>query len=502
MNPPAEAPPSGAADHPITVDVLVVGFGAAGAAAAIAAHDAGASVAVVEKTSTGGGNCVHSGGFLFELDGPLAVEHLDALCFGKTDRPVLEAYARGLPDVPAFIGQLGGATAPVDLDAFGGMLPSWPLFPGAGHVGYRQFVPEAGERPGPGLWRVLDAALRAREIPVALDTPVIDLVCEAGSVVGAFVAHGGERRTIAARGGVILCSGSFEADPELRDTYLPLPLVSVGHPGNTGDTLRLAQAAGASLWHMSTFFGWLSFVHRGYPVAFTLDVHAPSFIYVDGDGRRFTDETGWEVHDLLRSLTTYLPRRPNRPSMPGWIILDEAARQAGPLHGIVGSPNGYAWSPDNSAEVAAGWIKRGADSDELARATGLDPVILKDTLASYAAAVSRRADHEFGRAPATLVPLMPPLYAIQVMPGVATASGGPRRDAQARVLQPGGGAGGAGGDPIPGLFAAGAAGSIWGHLTEHGGGLTDAIVFGRIAGEHAASRAGRLTTNATNQGAT
>ena len=106
------------------------------------------------------------------------------------------------------------------------------------------------------------------------------------------------------------------------------------------------------------------------------------------------------------------------------------------------------------------------------------------------------ADHEFGRAPATLVPLLAPLYAIQMTPGVATASGGPRRDALARVLRPGGGAGGsdgAGGDPIPGLFAAGAAGSIWGHLTEHGGGLTDAIVFGRIAGVTCATAAEELT---------
>jgi succinate dehydrogenase/fumarate reductase flavoprotein subunit len=65
-------------------------------------------------------------------------------------------------------------------------------------------------------------------------------------------------------------------------------------------------------------------------------------------------------------------------------------------------------------------------------------------------------------------------------PGVATASGGPRRDARARVLRPDGSA-------IPGLYAAGGCGSIWAHLTEHGGGLTDAIVFGRIAGEQAAA---------------
>jgi succinate dehydrogenase/fumarate reductase flavoprotein subunit len=480
---------------PAEVDVLVVGFGASGASAAIAADDAGASVVVVEKTSAGGGNCVHSGGFLFEIDGPHAVDHLDALCFGKTDRSVLEAYTLRLPGVAAFLDELGGATAPVDLAAFGGMLPSWPHFPGAGHARYRQFMPAPGERPGVGLWRALEAGVRDREIPVALDTPVVDLVIEGDRVTGAIMEQDGERRSITARGGVILCSGSFEADPELRDAYLPLPLVSVGHQGNTGDTLRLAQAAGASRWHMSAFFGWLSFVHPDYPAAFTLDVRAPSFIHVDGDGRRFSDETGWEVHDRLRALTTYLPRRANRPRMPGWIIFDEAARQAGPLHGIVGSPNGYDWSPDNSAEVAAGWIKHGSDSDELARATGLHPAILKDTLSGYAAAVSRRADHEFGRAPTTLVPLRAPLYAIQMTPGVATASGGPRRDAQSRVLKPAGA-------PVPGLFAAGAAGSIWGHLTEHGGGLTDAIVFGRIAGEHAASRAGRLLAEVRTEGAT
>jgi succinate dehydrogenase/fumarate reductase flavoprotein subunit len=78
-----------------------------------------------------------------------------------------------------------------------------------------------------------------------------------------------------------------------------------------------------------------------------------------------------------------------------------------------------------------------------------------------------------------LVALEPPPYAIETWPGLATASGGPRRDSRARVLAPGGA-------PSDGLYAAGAAGSVWGHLTEHGGGLTDAIVFGPIAGAQAA----------------
>jgi succinate dehydrogenase/fumarate reductase flavoprotein subunit len=465
---------------PDEVDVLVAGFGAAGAAAAIAAHDAGARVAIVEKTDAGGGNCPHSGGFLFEVDGDGAVDHLDALCFGKTDREVLEAFATGLPTVPGFIASLGGETVPVDPAGFGGMLPSWPHFPGAGHVGYRRFAARGDDRPGVGLWRCLEEAVLARDIPVATATPVRELVRSGERVTGVVVArdHGGQR-TIRARAGVVLASGSFEADPGLRDAYLPLPLVSVGHPGNTGDTLALAAQVEAQLWHMSAFFGWFSFVAPGFPAAFTLDVHAPSFVMLDGDGRRFADETGWEVHDKVRAATAYLPRRPNRPRMPGWIVFDETARLAGPLHGIVGSPNRYRWSADNAAEIAAGWIRRAADAAELAAVTGLDATTLDETLAGYAAAVTQGRDEAFGRAATTLVALEPPLYAIPMWPGVATASGGPRRDGRARVI-------GRDGAPIPGLYAAGAAGSIWGHLTEHGGGLADAIVFGRIAGAHAA----------------
>jgi len=414
-------------------DVTVIGFGPAGASAAIAAHDAGARVTVLERMAYGGGNALNSGGFLVDVDGPHAVDHLDALCFGKTPRSVLEAFAAGLREVPDWLVSLGGETQPVDWP------PSWPNFPG--HVTYRQFV---GDRPGPALFDCLRGAVQARGIDVRYDTRVTELP----------------------EGNVVLAAGGFEYDEEMRDAYLPLPLTAVGHPGNTGDAIRLAQQAGASLWHMSAFFGWFAFRHPDHLAAFPLDVHAPSFIYVDGDGRRFADETGWEVHDKLRCLTTYLPRRRNRPRMPGWLILDEKARLAGPLNGIVGTPNDYVWSADNSAELAAGWIRPVEE---------IDAPQLEQTLAEYGT-----QPDEFGRAPETLAPLEPPLYAIPIWPAVATASGGPRRDAQARVLR-------ADGTPVPGLFAAGAAGSIWGHLTEHGGGLTDAIVFGRVAGQTASS---------------
>jgi succinate dehydrogenase/fumarate reductase flavoprotein subunit len=171
------------------------------------------------------------------------------------------------------------------------------------------------------------------------------------------------------------------------------------------------------------------------------------------------------------------------PRLPGSIVFDEAARLAGPLHGIVGTPNDYAWSADNSAEVRRGSITRADSGSELAAALGL--AALTDTLESYGSAVRAGRDDVFGRAAPSLVALEPPLYAIEIWPGLATASGGPRRAACTRVLA----SAATGGAPIPGLYACGAAGSIWGHLTEHGGGLTDAIVFGRIAGAEAAARA-------------
>src|ERR1700712_4375834 len=92
------------------VDVVVVGYGPAGAAAAIAAHDAGRSVLVLERTPEGGGNAVHSGGFLFDVPDPQAAEHVDALAFGRTGRPVIDAYVNGLHGLDGWLRSLGAET--------------------------------------------------------------------------------------------------------------------------------------------------------------------------------------------------------------------------------------------------------------------------------------------------------------------------------------------------------------------------------------------------------
>jgi succinate dehydrogenase/fumarate reductase flavoprotein subunit len=111
---------------------------------------------------------------------------------------------------------------------------------------------------------------------------------------------------------------------------------------------------------------------------------------------------------------------------------------------------------------------------------GLDPSVLTRTLTDFNAAAAAGRDEQFGRRAECMAALdLSDLYAIELWPAAATTSGGPRRDALARVVRPDGTA-------VPGLYAAGGAGTVWGPFTHSGGGLTDALVFGRLAGQQAA----------------
>ena len=106
---------------------------------------------------------------------------------------------------------------------------------------------DAGRR-GEALWDLLDAAVRARGIEVRYRTTAERLVLSPdGSVTGLAARHAGEPVIHEIAGGVILACGGFEADPVLADAYLPLgPSWPVGHPGNTGAGLIMAQQAGAA----------------------------------------------------------------------------------------------------------------------------------------------------------------------------------------------------------------------------------------------------------------
>ena len=246
------------------VDVLVIGCGPAGASAAIAAHDEGASVLVVEKRPEGGGNAPFAGGFLWDVRGGEAVRHAETLFFGKTGRAVAEAYVAGLNDLRSWIEKLGGEAVSVDPPpgSFPAVLPSWPHVPGSDGVQYWVVGGQPSVRRGEALWHLLSQNLAARGIAVSYGHAAARLaVSEDGGVYGAEVASGSGSQQITASHGVVLACGGFEADDYFKDAFLPVPhLHRVGHDGNTGDAIRMTQQVGGALWHMPEFFGWYAFM--------------------------------------------------------------------------------------------------------------------------------------------------------------------------------------------------------------------------------------------------
>jgi succinate dehydrogenase/fumarate reductase flavoprotein subunit len=473
----------------IETDVVVVGYGGAGAAAAITAHDKGAEVLILEKMPNGGGNTRLSNGHLFTTKSEGAVKYLEALCFGKTSSEIIQTYVKGCMEINDWIKKMGGQTEvshilEVIYPTWG--IPSWPNFPGVEHTEVCEVSGGTVNEPlAMPLWRLLTNNVERRRIKVMTNTPVKELTTDGnGEVIGLIAEREGKQTSIKAKKAVILSCGGFEYNEVMKDAFLPLtPLYAIGSPGNTGDGVAMAQKVGAALWHMSAFYGWFVFKSREYPAAFTISFHNPSFIYVDKDGRRFGDETGFEGHERSKALVTYMPRRQNYPHLPAYAVFDDVTRRKGPLTGIrsSGEPNNYKWSLDNSREISKGWISQGKTIDELARRISIDEATLTNTLLRYNRDCKAGNDAEFARSKETLEPIeVAPYYAIELWPGIGTASGGPRRDKEARVVDHQG-------KPIRRLYSAGGLGSIWGFLTVSGSGLTDAIVFGQIAGRNAAA---------------
>ncbi len=335
----ARRDPAGKTGHMTTptadaVDVLVIGCGPAGASAAIAAHDAGASVLVAEKRDQGGGNALVAGGFLWDVRGANAVRHVQTLFFGKTGRAVAEAYVSGLNDLRSWIAELGGDTVGVDPPpgSFPAVLPSWPHVPGSGGVRYWVVGGHPGLRRGEALWRLLAQNLAARGITVRHGHAAGRLtMSEYGCITGAVLTGGTQTQVVRASRGVILACGGFEADEYFKDAFLPVGhLHRVGHDGNTGDAIRMAQQAGGALWHMSEFFGWFGYQAAGHDAAFAIDFHGPGFVLVNAAGQRFCDETGYEVHERLRALVNVKPATGYYPALPAYGICDGATLRAGP----------------------------------------------------------------------------------------------------------------------------------------------------------------------------
>ncbi|MBI2934505.1 MAG: FAD-dependent oxidoreductase [Chloroflexi bacterium] len=476
----------------LETDVLVVGYGGAGATAAITAHDHGARVTILEKMPAGGGNTLASANSILMPKGMGAADYFEALCGGATDRDIIETFIRGGLDLENWLRQMGAEIEPhyppKEVIFPGVGLPSWPRAPGGDLISriYIKWNPRDHGRNPRSLWEFLADHVERRGITVKTGARAKEIIAEDGKITGVVADSKGQRMSIRAKRGVILACGGFEYSEEMKRTFLPCgQLYCFGPPGNTGDGILMAQRVGAALWHMTSLFGPLAFKSPEYEAGFGIKLPGERFIFVDRDGKRFTDETALKIHDMWRAVAGWDPERQRYPRIPCYSVFDEVTRKRAPLFRQTGANQSYQWSSDNSEEIGKGWIARGQTIGEMARRIPVDETVLESTVSRYNRCCQTGIDADFGRPRVYLGPIdTPPFYAITLWPGLMSTHGGPKRDKEARVLDNDG-------KPIPRLYSAGEMGGLSSLQYEAGTDLCECLVFGRIAGQNAAAEGSR-----------
>ena len=498
-------------------DVIVIGYGFAGALAAITAADRGAKVLLAEKAENPGGISICSGGAMRGAhDAEAAFSYLKATSGGRTPDDVLRVLAdgmAGIADEVARLAKISNATVESTDKAANYPFPGFETFYHSnvthvpGHDTQEETYPHIMARPSANGWRVfrvLEDNIETRDVEVRYRLAAKRLIADSDrSVQGvAFEDATGRVVTIKARRGVVLASGGFEANEEMkRQFWEKTPVLTATSTMNTGDGIRMAQDLGAELWHMWHYHGCYGFKHPDpdYPVAIRVKrlpdwfpgeedkVSVPMcWILLDQQGKRYMNEcTPYTQDTSHRAMEYYDTVTQSFPRVPSWFIYD----QNGCDMYQIGAPTynqpglGFSWSEDNMKEVEMGIITKADTLEELARVTGTGLDTLKASIERWNALCEAGSDSDFGRPRGTMVPIdTAPYYVGQVWPVVSNTQGGPVHDARQRIIN-------VYDEPIPRLFAAGEMGSAFGFLYMSGANLSECLITGKIAGNEAASLA-------------
>lgn len=340
------------------------------------------------------------------------------------------------------------------------------------------------------IGRLLRSALDAG-VDLFENAPVERLAVTDGRVTGVYAKINGASMQIEAGRGVVLASGGFSANAELRRAYIPYAdqHVSILPYDNTGDGIVAAKAAGAVMGsenHANAVWAVASKRTRedGYVerYAHLIDMSKPGCIAVNKRGERFANEAS--VHFVEAMHATGV--------VPAHIIANaKFVKKYG--MGLV-LPGGA----KINEMVACGYMKSGATLAELAAKIGVDPAGLEATVAKVNADALTGKDSLFGKGDAQIDIEIgdpkhhpnacfgpvgdAPYYAIEIFPGDGSTTVGVRIDEKCRVM-------GSNGEPIAGLWAAGLdANSIWqGKSPAHGCNVGPAMVTGYIAGRSIAA---------------
>lgn len=490
-------------------DVLVVGYGFAGAVAAIVAHDMGASVLLSEKMSHFGGcSIISGGGITFVRDTEGAFEYFKQLCGQRTPDAVIQAQVHMMANTVEFIDQLCKVNGAIHdhrnrpgTYPFAGhtSLSSLAIREIPGFAGYPRIISGQGLH-GYKLMKVLEDNIVKRKIKTLMSTKTKQLVQNReGEVVGAILeADSNEEFQVNTRNGVVLACGGFEHNEWLKLQYLEgKPYYSMAPLGNTGDGIAMAQQVGASLWHMWHVHGSYGFKYPESPIAIRHHIgsardpyeYRPYYfkmrwIVVDQKGSRFMNEYPPAPQDTPhRSLVYFDPDMPGHPRIPCYLIFDEQARLEGPICKPMGLKEYcWDWSHDNRKEIEKGWIIAAPTLDDLAARIKVDAFVLSQTVNRWNMFVKDGRDADFNRPQGTMsAPIeVAPYYAMEAWPIITNTQGGPEHDEKQKILN-------YNREPIPRLYAAGELGSMFGYLYELGGNIGECISSGRIAGMNAAS---------------
>lgn len=460
-------------------DVIVVGAGMAGMAAALEAANGGASVLLVEGATVVGGSSRLSNGIMMAAgtslqraagleDSPDELFHHYMLSNQWNVVPSLvRRLVDELPDTFEWIQGLGVTFSPDLIPAGEERVPR-------GHAVVGQ---------GQGIIDVLSRHVKANpSIEIALGQRVDSLVVEDGTVVG--VATGGDA---VRAGAVVLTTGGFGGNPELWPDYLPL-MADNDAACFIGED---AQAAGDIFGLVEPVNAYIDGVDRG---AFVLcadfnndpQAYLPGWlVLVNRSGRRFMDEMApYSVVDPI------VRAQGNRV----FGIFDHAAKASASaenikaatkvnLEGVVRSH----WLEEVIDEqIEAGKVKVGATLEELAEKLGIEPANLSGTINVYNDDARRGQDSLFLKDGAHMVPVeQGPFYGCEMrLSQFPLTACGPAIDSDARVLD-------VGQKPVAGLFAAGeCTGGVIGTLyVGSGNSISNCLVYGRVSGRSAAARA-------------
>ena len=452
-------------------DVVVIGAGGAGFSAAITAKNAGANVVLLEKMPAVGGNSLISGAEMnvaknwvqpklgINDDSPeLHAQDTFKGGDGKGDMKVINVMTHEALDAAKWCRDYLGVRFEDDnLFFFGGHSRKRALIP-VGHTG-TEFIAK------------FQAKADELGIPVITNMKAEELIKDKdGRVVGVKATMDGSEYTFNAKGGVVLATGGFGANPEMVKKYNPKideRFKTTDAPGSTGEALYMAERAGAELVNM----GYI----QTYPICDPLsgaieliaDARFDGAIMLNQEGKRFVEEL--QRRDVLSEAIL------NQTGRYCWVLWND---KIGSISNTV-----KAHANEYEAFTKQGIMTTCDDLKCIADFTKIPFDQLQKTVKRVSDMAGKGNDKDFNHRSGLVDMQQGKYYVIKAVPSTHHTMGGVRINEKAEALT-------AEGKVIPGLWAAGEVTGVT-HGTNRLGGnaYTDIIVFGRIAGEAAAKAA-------------